>query len=78
MSGTSAGTAGASRTVTLAGVTFTAGVPATARITGAEPVGDPEPASEGTAETAPTATGAFGLAATVRFQVPCAVRKLLI
>ena len=42
---------------------------ATARIVGAELVVEPELASEGTAQITLTATDAFGLAATVRFEV---------
>ena len=42
---------------------------ATARIVDAEVVAEPELASEGTAEITLTATDAFGLAATVRFEV---------
>ena len=42
---------------------------ATARIVGAELVVEPELASEGTAQITLTATDAFGLAATVRFEL---------
>ena len=42
---------------------------ATARIVGAELVVEPELANEGTAQITLTATDAFGLAATVRFEV---------
>ena len=45
---------------------------ATARIVGAELAVEPELASEGTAQITLTATDAFGLAATVRFQVQVA------